>query len=77
MDVVTPRDERRSSHAAKACGPDAPGLALSLRVGDVGPSARRAESPQATVTKKSRTPGRVRNKPPNHCAGNADALADL
>jgi hypothetical protein len=32
MDVMVPRDERRSWHAAKACGPDAPGLALSLRV---------------------------------------------
>jgi hypothetical protein len=30
MDVMTPRDERRSLHAAKACGPGAPGLALSL-----------------------------------------------
>jgi hypothetical protein len=32
MDVMTPHDERRSLHAAKACGPDAPGLVLSLRV---------------------------------------------
>jgi hypothetical protein len=31
MDVMVQRDERRSWHAAKACGPDAPGLALSLR----------------------------------------------
>ena len=27
-----------SVRAAKACGPGAPGLALSVRVGDVGPS---------------------------------------
>jgi hypothetical protein len=30
---------------------------------------------KATVTKRSWTPGRARNKPSNHCAGNADALA--
>jgi hypothetical protein len=45
MDVVMPRDERRSRHAAKACGPGAPGLVLSLRIGDVGPSGPTRRDP--------------------------------
>ena len=53
MDVMVPRDERRSWHAAKACGPDAPGLALSLARSQRRPyRARRAEFRWATVTNK-------------------------
>jgi len=44
---------RKQLHGrAKACGPGTPGLVLSLQVGDVGPSARRAGSLQVMVTNK-------------------------
>jgi hypothetical protein len=45
---------------AKSRGPGAPGLAPSLRIGDVGPSGSTRREPQATVTKTSWTPGRSR-----------------
>jgi hypothetical protein len=41
------------TRTAKACGPDAPGLASSLRV----------TNPQATVTRRSRTPRRASTTP--------------
>jgi hypothetical protein len=46
MDVMAPRDERRSWHAAKARGPDAPTLVSSARAtsrGDGGQKARCTE----------------------------------
>ena len=53
-------DGRRRMRTAKSCGPGAPWLAPSRR-----------SNPQATVTKKSWTPGRARNTPEHHCAGKA------
>ena len=46
---------------AKSCGPDPPTLGSSLCVTNA----------QATVAKKPGTPGRARDTPSNHCAGNA------
>jgi hypothetical protein len=66
MDVMMPRDERRSLHAAKACGPGALVAGANPRVESRG-----------TVTQKPVSPGRARYKPSNHRAGNADVLADL
>jgi hypothetical protein len=56
----TSTDEGRCARTAKACGPGAPWLALSLRTGDVGPLGPDAPRSQATVTMRSRTPGRAR-----------------
>ena len=57
------RVARRMTRArtAKACGPDAPWLASSLWIGDVGLSGPTRRDPQATVTKRSWTPGRARS----------------
>src|SRR6202007_1819694 len=59
--------ERHETNAAprtaKPCGPGAPGLALNLLISDVAPSGPTRRDPQATVTIRSRTPGRARNKP--------------
>jgi hypothetical protein len=38
MDVIMSSDVRRGLRTAKACGPGTPGLVLSLRDRDVGPS---------------------------------------
>ena len=64
MDARVSARRMAQVRTAKACGPGAPGLVLSLR--DVS---------QATVTKRSWTPGRARNKRSNHRAGNVDASA--
>jgi hypothetical protein len=44
----TSTDEGRCARTAKACGPGAPWLALSLRTGDVGPLGPDAPRSQAT-----------------------------
>src|SRR5215813_10847065 len=51
MDAGSACDERGSWRTVKSCGPGAPGLALSLQVMIL----------QATVTKRSWTPGRARS----------------
>jgi hypothetical protein len=54
------------SRTTKSCGPGAPGLALSLRV----------MIPQATVTMRSRTPGRARSSVNTIAQGRPDVSVE-
>jgi hypothetical protein len=63
MDALALFDGQHQARTAKSCGPGAPGLVLSLARSRRRPyRARRAEFRKATVTKRSWTPGRARNK---------------
>jgi hypothetical protein len=62
--MLQARKCRRMKHlrTVKPCGPDAP---------RAGVKSERSESFSEAMVSKSRSPGRARHKPSNHCAGKA------
>ena len=57
MDAAAAQDERRISRTAKSCGPDAPTLASSFVVGDVGPYGPDTPTSAKRRGQKSPVPG--------------------